>query len=534
MANNLLDLISAIRLGLSVVQSHKSLRQSAVDSARMRNKHLGINQNGGLMSKTKHHERNDHMKQKSTKQSPMRPTSWLLILVILVSTIGFSSCATSAYSDFLDALNAAEATDEGDTTDATDVTDATDASDTTEASGATDATDPLGSDSKKTDSEEITQGNSNNTITITGDNTNSVTYATAKGLRSAVSIYCTFETTSGGASYWNPKPSTQTYYTTGSGVIYRIDGNGNAFIVTNHHVVYDSSSNTANGISEKIYVYLYGLESEGFAIPATYVGGSANYDLAVLYVNANEVLKEAYESGAAAAVTVGDSDALSPGQTTIAIGNPSADELGGISVTSGIVSVDSEYITMTAGTGNSEVSFRVIRTDAPVNSGNSGGGMYNDSGELIGIVNAKIASSDIENIGYALPSNVVRAVADNIIDYCYGKDCESVMRGLLGITITVSDYDTYFNIQTGLIVRAEEITVYEVTAGGLGEAILKVGDVIKSITIGDRTVSVTRQHHLIDAMLDVRVGDTVSLVIIRDGVEMTVQTSITEDCFTAY
>ncbi len=453
------------------------------------------------------------------KPKTMKPTSLLLIIVIIVSALCFSSCENSAYNDFLDALG---------TADVTASIDSTDPSDETGTSAPTD------SDAGTSNVGTAIQNTPNNTITITGDNTNNVTYATAKGLRSAVSIYCTFETTTGGASYWNPKPTTQTYYTTGSGVIYRIDENGNAFIVTNHHVVYDSSSNTANGISEKIYIYLYGLENEAFAIPATYVGGSANYDLAVLYVHASEVLKEAYESGAAAAVTVGDSDALSPGQTTIAIGNPSADELGGISVTSGIVSVDSEYITMTGDTGSGDVSFRVIRTDAPVNAGNSGGGMYNDRGELIGIVNAKIASSDIENIGYALPSNVVRAIADNIIDYCYGKDCESVMRGLLGITITVSDYDTYFDIQTGLIVRNEEITVYEVTAGGLGAAILQTDDVIKSITIGDKTISVTRQHHLIDAMLDVRVGDTVSLIIVRGGAEMTVHTTITEDCLTAY
>ncbi len=453
------------------------------------------------------------MKTKSVK------ITCVLLTFILIFSISLTACqnTSSSHDDFLGALDSESNTDSTDTDgviDGVESSDKTDLSDT--ASGDT------------------TQNITNNTITITGNNTNNVTYATAKGLRSAVSIYCTFETTSGTSSPWNPRPSAQTYYTTGSGVIYQIDANGNAFIVTNHHVVYDSSSNTENGISDKIYIYLYGLENEAFAIPATYVGGSANYDLAVLRVDADEVLKEAYESGAADAVSIGNSDKLSPGQTTIAIGNPSADELGGISVTSGIVSVDSEYITMTGVTGNSEVQFRVIRTDAPVNSGNSGGGMYNDSGELIGIVNAKISSSDIENIGYALPSNVVRAIADNIIDYCYGKDCESVMRGLLGITIEVSDYDTYFDTQSGLIVRTEEITVHEVTAGGLGEAILGAGDVIKSITIGDDTITVTRQHHLIDAMLDVRVGDTVSLVIIRDGVETSVSTTITEASLSAY
>ncbi len=450
------------------------------------------------------------MKKKSTKLTS------LFLLVILLLSLGLGSCQASASNDdFLNALNSQNGTDASTTAAPTEGTDPS-----TEADGGTAGT-PV-------------QNITNNTVTITGDSTSRIVYATAKGLRSAVSIYCTFETTTGGSSPWNPRPSTQIYYTTGSGVIYRIDADGNAFIVTNHHVVYDSSSDTDNGISEKIYLYLYGLENEAFAIPATYIGGSANYDLAVLRVEASEVLKEAYASGAAAAVDIADSDALAPGETTIAIGNPSADELGGLSVTSGIVSVESEYITMTASTGTGEVSFRVIRTDAAVNSGNSGGGMYNGNGELIGIVNAKIASSDIENIGYALPSNVVRAVADNLIDYCYQTECESVMRGLLGITIEISDYDTLLDLETGLLLRTEKITVREITAGGLGEAILAVGDWVTSITIGETTRTVTRQHHLIDAMLEVRVGDTVSLSIVRDGVETTVSTVITEECLSAY
>ncbi len=380
---------------------------------------------------------------------------------------------------------------------------------------------------------DVTQNITNNTITITGSATD-VAYAAAKGLRSAVSIYCTFEVTSSGSSQWNPRPSTQTYYATGSGVIYRLEEDGSAFIVTNHHVVYESSSDTDNHVSDKIYIYLYGMESEDYAISATYVGGSANYDLAVLRVEANEILQKAYATGAAAPVTVSDSDTVVPGQTTIAIGNPSADELGGISVTSGIVSVDSEYITMSATDGSGEVSFRVIRTDAPVNPGNSGGGMFNDKGELIGIVNAKYADSEVANVGYAIPSNIVRAVADNLIDYCYGADCESVMRGLLGITIQTTGYSTAYDAESGLLVRSEEISIYEVTTGGLGEDILKPDDVVKRITIGERTVTVTRQHHLIDAMLDVRVGDTVTLSIVRGGQEMTVSTTITEDCLSAY
>ena len=85
-----------------------------------------------------------------------------------------------------------------------------------------------------------------------------------------------------------------------------------------------------------------------------------------------------------------------------------------------------------------------------------------------------------------------------------------------------------------MFIRNEEIMVYEVSAGGLGESILKESDIIKSITIAEKTTEITRQYHLIDSMLDVRKGDTVSLLIVRDGVELTVSTIITNDCLTAY
>ena len=109
-----------------------------------------------------------------------------------------------------------------------------------------------------------------------------------------------------------------------------------------------------------------------------------------------------------------------------------------------------------------------------------------------------------------------------------------MMRGLLGITVTTTGLSTSYDSASGTFVKNEEIMVYEVSAGGLGEAILKANDIVKSITIGEKTVVITRQYHLIDAMLDVRVGDTVSLVIVRDGAEMTVSTIITEESLAAY
>ena len=366
-------------------------------------------------------------------------------------------------------------------------------------------------------------------LTITG-NAGSVTAASSKGLRSAVSIICNFTATvqQGG---WRPGSSSSTtkeYSSAGSGVIYQMNKEeGNAFIITNYHVVYDASSNTTNGISDDISIYLYGSELEDKAIKATYVGGSLYYDIAVLHVDGSEMLK----NSDACAVEIADSDKVRVGENAIAIGN--AKGLG-ISASSGVVSVDSEYLTMTAADGKTEVSFRVMRVDTAVNSGNSGGGLYDGAGKLIGIVNAKIVDSGVENIGYAIPSNVAVSIADNIIDYCFGTELERVQRALLGITVTITDSKAVYDTESGYLGINETVAVYEVSSDSIASDALVADDVLVSATIGGKTVQITRQYHIIDMMLDVRVGDTVELTVLRGGEEKTVSIKITEGCLTEY
>ena len=362
----------------------------------------------------------------------------------------------------------------------------------------------------------------NNTIIIEGGSGTDISFAAAAGLRSSVSVWCSFP--SSGSIFGSINSSA------GSGVIYSLDAEkGSAFIITNFHVVYNK--NSSSKISEDIKIYLYGMENADYAIPATYVGGSMYYDIAVLRIESNYLLQQSAKRGSVCAATFANSDSVTVGQTAIAIGNP---EAYGISVTTGIVSVDSEYIPMTASDGVSRVELRVIRIDSAVNSGNSGGGLFNGKGEIIGIVNAKIMSSDVENIGFAIPSNVARAIADNIIDYCYGKECKTVMRGLMGITLALRSAYTEYDTETGALVRFEEIGVAKIEEDGLAKGVLEVGDIIKSVSVGERTVTVTRQHHLIDFMLDVRVGDTVNITVLRNGAEITLSTVITEDCLAAY
>ena len=357
-----------------------------------------------------------------------------------------------------------------------------------------------------------------------------VSAASAKGLRSAVSIVSYFQANVQ-QGLWRPgygSTSTKEYSSAGSGVIYQLDKDeGDAFVITNYHVVYDASSNTQNGISDDIRVYLYGSATEEQAIPATYVGGSIYYDIAVLRIEDSQLLKDTNVSQ----IEIADSDKVVVGDCAIAIGNAKG---YGISVSSGIVSVDSEYITMTAVDNRTEVSFRVMRVDAAVNSGNSGGGLFDSQGRLIGIVNAKIVDEGVENIGYAIPANVAVSIADNIIDYCYGTDTERVQRALIGIMVNATDSKAVYDPQTGHIGIRQTVSVYEVTKGTLADGVLQKGDVLLSATVNGKTTEITRQYHMIDMMLDVRVGDVVEIEILRDNKTSTVQLKVAEDCLTAY
>ena len=353
-------------------------------------------------------------------------------------------------------------------------------------------------------------GGDNYDITIEGGEKLNIALA-SKALLSAVSIFCTFETVSYSGF---GQSSVNESYSAGSGVIYKLDKTrGDAYIITNHHVVYNSECNTANKISNEIQLFLYGMENSEYAIPATYVGGSMQYDLAVLKVSASRILTE---SNAIPAV-FSDSNEVSVLDTAIAVGNP---EGGGISATVGYVNVDSEYVKLnfTVPTGQREVELRVMRVDTPVNSGNSGGGLFNSSGELIGIVNAKM--TDSENIGYAIPSNVVKYVADNILYYCDGKSEEAPYRCLVGITVMAGKSYSHYDTATGKVYKLEDVTVKEVSAGSIASGVLMAGDVIKSITVDGTEYKVNRIFHVVDSMLNARVGSVVRVKVLRNGAEL--------------
>ena len=315
----------------------------------------------------------------------------------------------------------------------------------------------------------------------------------------------------------------------GAGVIYKINKeSGDAYIITNYHVVYDGVD--GNIAYKHIYVNLYGNESilkpngdkyKINAMEAKFIGGSATYDIAVLQIKNSLALRESD----AKAVEIFDSNLLVAGSTAIAIGNPQGD---GISVTEGVVSVDSETISMSPiATENvtlnedNEVDMRVIRMDTSVNSGNSGGGLFNDKGQLIGIVNAKIISTTIVNIGYAIPSNIAVNVANNLIRHYDSLTQKSKLEKVsVGIYIQVTSSSAVYDPVTSSTRIKEEITVTEVGTTSPLYGYLNVGDIIKSITFDGVTYNATRNFVILDACLNGEVGMEFSMTVIRNGEEV--------------
>ncbi len=359
-------------------------------------------------------------------------------------------------------------------------------------------------------------GNGGDSITIVGGEDNTA-LATSLGLTSSVNVIASFDKGSG--------TSLESYASAGAGVIYKLDkSTGDAYIITNYHVVYDSSSNT--GIAKELTVYLYGMEWSNYGITAEYIGGSMTYDIAVLRIKDSDALK----SGAYTEAKIANSETICVGDTAIAIGNP--DSMG-ISASVGIISVDSEYITMLGADGVTDVTFRVMRIDTAVNPGNSGGGLYNANGELIGIVNAKRIDNTLENIGYAIPSNIAVRVADSLIYYCADKTATTMKKPLMGVTIEMSGSSMVIDEETARVSIKETITVKEVSAGSAADGVLEVGDIFVNAYYGDISFEVTRQYQIIDLMLLVRAGETVSYDVIRNGETVRVDVLITSSCLSA-
>ncbi len=366
----------------------------------------------------------------------------------------------------------------------------------------------------------------------------------SQNMLSTVSIYCNYTktvTTSGG---YLTRPSKYVEYkaSAGSGVIIDLDEeNGKAIVVTNYHVIYDKDSDD-KGILSNIWVYPYGADNrftteegdvDGEGIKATYLGGAMDYDIALLLLSGDDA-KEYIQNNPLREAVWGDSGEVVIGEEAYVVGNPAGQ---GLAVTNGIVSVPSEYIGISALDGRDldrdgevdTVSYRVMRTSAAINGGNSGGGMYNARGQLIGIVNAKNAGSTTDNMGYALPGSQVQVLCENIL--ANGK----VKKATLGITVSVKDTTAVLGAD-GNVRLNEVFEVNSVENNGAAKGKLHVGDIFLSASVnGGEEVVFAQEYQLLDLLLSVKKGDTVAFKMLNSsGQEQTVSITFEERNFTVY
>lgn len=250
----------------------------------------------------------------------------------------------------------------------------------------------------------------------------------------------------------------------GSGVIISADGH----IVTNHHVIEDSIS---------IQVRLH----DGREYAARLLGTDSQTDLAVLKVDANDL----------SAAIFADSDSTRVGQPVVAIGNPLG-TLGG-TVTEGIISAKDREIVI-----GGDV-MELLQTSAAINPGNSGGGLFNRDGHLIGVVNAKSSGSDIEGLGFAIPSNTAKAVVADLIENGY-------VTGRPTLGVEVVDINS---VQALYQYRVNDFGVYITAVSGNDNA-LQRGDYILKIA-----------GEPINSSLDIK--RVVNQYAVGDSVEVTIR-----------
>ena len=354
----------------------------------------------------------------------------------------------------------------------------------------------------------------NGSIIIENGN-DAVALAAAKGISSTVSVYCSFLINSA------------TYTSMGAGVIYKLDkSTGDAYIITNYHVVYNKDTITIDKIGHDIRIYLYGSEYSNSKIAATYVGGSKYYDIAVLKVSGSEAIKNSLLTEA----EIADSNLATPGEEVLAIGNP---EGNGIAVNLGVISMDSETIMVNpAKTDPNGLPLRIMRVDCAVNHGNSGGGLYDINGRLLGIVNARSTDTDVIGFGYAIPSATVTAAADNIIANGNGST-KGVKLLSHGFTCSVDASVGRYDAESGKIRIEERVTVASVVYGSAAQkGGLAVGDRIISITVDERKTNITRSFMVDDVFLSALLGDEITVEYERDGRVATLSFTVTQAMLT--
>ena len=311
-----------------------------------------------------------------------------------------------------------------------------------------------------------------------------------------------------GFDFGMPQTTEQEVPATGTGIIMSPNGSNSYFVITNAHVIYDTSEKYHMGLAKKVEIVLNkDYYDDDTPIEAEIVGYDVAEDIAVLKINTDKELKVA---------EFGDSDDLRVGELVIAIGNPLGFELFG-SVSTGIVSALDREVTI------NDKTMKLIQTDTAINSGNSGGPLINSYGQVIGINSSKISSNylsgeaSVEGLCFAIPISHAQGVINDLINYGYvtGKP-------MLGISLTV-DIDDMLSQRLGFPVG---VYIKALEEGGAAElAGMRVGDII--IAINDEPV--TDADGLRAARDNFKAGDTITVTASRNGVDMNFEVKLQEN-----
>lgn len=290
--------------------------------------------------------------------------------------------------------------------------------------------------------------------------------------------------------------NTSTATAEGSGVIISSDG----YILTNNHVINSTSSSSGSyysiGEATNLTVTLYNDSTE---YKAKIIGTDSQTDLAVIKIDKTDL----------SAATLGDSDSVQVGEWCMAIGNPLGMKS---SVTTGSISALNRNITDSEGK-----TYTVIQTDAAINSGNSGGALVNSKGEVIGINTIKASGTGVEGLGFSIPINSTKSIYSDLIQY------NKVIRPYIGISGTDITDDTIKAYPAAKLVKGAYVrNVIEYSPAE--KAGIKVGDIIvkadgKAVSSYNELNTIKNSH---------KVGDTIEIVVNRNGEEKTFTLTLVE------
>lgn len=334
---------------------------------------------------------------------------------------------------------------------------------------------------------EIQKSDGNQAITTTVNNSIDVSDIAEKCMPSVVSI------TNKGVQEIRSWFGTYQQETSGSGSGIIIGENDTELlIVTNYHVVADSTELS-------VYFSFDEEAEEQNVVSARIKGYDSQKDLAVISVKLSDIPDEVKAEISIAAI--GDSSQLEVGEQVVAIGNA----LGyGQSTTTGIVSALNREVSV-AGTNGEVIKNKLIQTDAAINPGNSGGALINMQGEVIGINSVKLASQEVEGMGYAIPITAVESIIGDLMNKETRDKVDSDKVGYLGVECisVTSDASQAYDLPIGVYVR-------NVVKGSAAEkAGIKSGDVI--IKLDGSTVATDTE--LVEALGYYEAGETIDIVV---------------------